>query len=166
MASLALFLRRLSIPVMFFILMITSGQVVLGNNSATGSLGCPHDRAVAPPRVTTRRPPPDSARYARPTPTTTPTSYHHFLYQTSSSPSTAAAAADPSRFSSVYGNSDESVSMPEEIEELVSSLQARQAMKYSSSRRIPGDEKKRPGETADIFGILEAIEAQQVPHAD
>ncbi|KAF4656149.1 hypothetical protein FOZ61_007158 [Perkinsus olseni] len=164
MASLALFLRRLSIPVMFFILMITSGQVVLGNNSATGSLGCHHDRAVAPPCVTTRRPPPDSARYAQPTPTTTPTSYHHFMYQTSSSPSTAAAG--PSRFSSVYGSSDESVSMPEEIEELVSSLQARQAMKYSSSRRIRGDEKKRPGEAADIFGIFEAIEAHQVPHAD
>ncbi|KAF4737121.1 hypothetical protein FOZ63_016563, partial [Perkinsus olseni] len=163
MASLALFLRRLSVPVMFFILMITSGQVVLGNSSATGSLGCHHDRAVAPPHVTTKRPPPDSARYARPSPTTTPTSYHHFLYQTSSPQS---AAAGPSRFSSVYGNSDESVSMPEEIEELVSSLQARQAMKYSSSRRIRGDEKKRPGETADIFGILEAIEAHQVPHAD
>ncbi|EEQ99031.1 hypothetical protein Pmar_PMAR012039 [Perkinsus marinus ATCC 50983] len=55
--------------------------------------------------------------------------------------------------------------MPEELEELVSSLQARQAMKYSSSRRIGVDE-KRPGENADIFGILEAIEAQKSTNTD
>ncbi|EEQ99425.1 hypothetical protein Pmar_PMAR002522 [Perkinsus marinus ATCC 50983] len=42
---------------------------------------------------------------------------------------------------------------------------ARQAMKYSSSRRIGVDE-KRPGENADIFGILEAIEAQKSTNTD
>ncbi|KAF4669139.1 hypothetical protein FOL47_002702 [Perkinsus chesapeaki] len=158
MASFAVFLRRLSLPVMFFVMMLTSGQAVLDRNTAAESLGCNESVGIEPVTTTTSIPATAAVR----TTSASPTSYN-FLYSTSSSP--YRVAAEESTRTSQWSDESASVgvasvSMPEEIEELVNSLQARQAMKYSSSRRIRGD--TRPGqESTDIFDILKVIEARE-----